>query len=149
MAAFNSGYPIYYPQMYYQTPVAYQATTPNQIPGAQGGILWVSGEQEAQNYPVAPNNAVALWDSTRATVYLKQADASGKPSIKTYDLTERTESTRVAFSPPQGDKDTHYAKKSDVDALSDTVEDLRAEIESFKKEVTKKTRKREVTEDDE
>ena len=31
-------------------------------------------------YLVAPNSAVALWDSNSPTIYLKQADASGKPS---------------------------------------------------------------------
>ena len=144
MAAYNSVFPYNYP-FYYQPPVNYQATNQVQIPGAQSGILWVSSEQEAQNYPVAPNNAVALWDSTSSTVYLKQADASGKPSIKTYDLVERTESPRVAISPSQGGKDTSYAKKSDVDALSEAVEDLRAELASL----VKKSRKREVTDDDE
>ena len=49
---------------------------------AQGGVQWVSGEQEARGYLIAPNSAVALWDSTAPTVYLKQADASGKPTLK-------------------------------------------------------------------
>lgn len=49
-----------------------------QNPIAQGGVQWVSGEQEARGYLIAPNSAVALWDSTAPTVYLKQSDASGK-----------------------------------------------------------------------
>ena len=60
-----------------------------QNPIAQGGVQWVSGEQEARGYLIAPNSAVALWDSTAPTVYLKQADASGKPTLKIYDLVER------------------------------------------------------------
>lgn len=55
----------------------------------QSGVQWVSGEQEARSWMVAPNAAVALWDSTAPTVYLKQADASGKPTLKVYDLVER------------------------------------------------------------
>ena len=43
-----------------------QAQTPQQI---STGILWVANEQEAQNYPVAPNNAVALWDSVNPVIY--------------------------------------------------------------------------------
>ena len=43
-----------------------------QNPIAQGGVQWVSGEQEARGYLIAPNSAVALWDSTAPTVYLKQ-----------------------------------------------------------------------------
>ena len=54
-------------------------------------MIWVNGEQEAFGYLVAPNSAVALWDSTAPVIYLKQADASGKPSMKTYDLVERTQ----------------------------------------------------------
>lgn len=71
-----------------------------QNPIAQGGVQWVSGEQEARNWMIAPNAAVALWDSTAPTVYLKQADASGKPSLKIYDLTERAETRPKAPQTP-------------------------------------------------
>lgn len=67
-----------------------------QNPVAQSGVQWVSGEQEARSWMVAPNAAVALWDSTAPTVYLKQADASGKPTLKIYDLVERTETAPAA-----------------------------------------------------
>ncbi len=159
MMAFNNGFPATYPQMYYPpiqptqvlpqqiqpqpqpAPAAYQAT--------QSGIIWVGGEQEAQSYPVAPNNAVALWDSTRQTIYLKQADASGKPVIKTYDLVERAETARVSIPQQQGDRDTPYARKSDVETLSATVDDLRAEMETLRREMSRKPRRKEVIEDDE
>ena len=62
----------------------------------QSGMLWVSNEQEAYTYPVAPNAAVALWDSSRPTVYIKQADASGRPTVKILDYTERTASASVS-----------------------------------------------------
>ena len=39
-----------------------------QNPIAQGGVQWASGEQEARGYLIAPNSAVALWDSTAPTV---------------------------------------------------------------------------------
>ena len=71
-----------------------------QNPIAQGGVQWVSGEQEARGYLIAPNSAVALWDSTAPTVYLKQADASGKPTLKIYDLVERTETAHSAPKKP-------------------------------------------------
>ena len=47
-----------------------------QNPLPQSGVQWVSGEQEARSWMVAPNAAVALWDSTAPTVYLKQAASS-------------------------------------------------------------------------
>lgn len=71
-----------------QQPMSQQV---QQNPIAQSGVQWVSGEQEARGYLIAPNSAVALWDSTAPTVYLKQADASGKPTLKIYDLVERAE----------------------------------------------------------
>lgn len=161
MAAFNNGFPVTYPQMYYQPtipqvpqlmqqqiPAQPQPPTPAAFPQTQSGIIWVGSEQEAQSYPVAPNNAVALWDSSRPAVYLKQADASGKPVIKTYDLVERAETPRTAPTPAQIEKDTPYAKKIDVEALSATVEDLRAELDGVRKELSRKAaRKKEVTDD--
>ena len=63
-----------------------------QVPQQQAApsIVWVQNEMEAANYLVAPNSAVTLWDSNAPVVYLKQADASGKPSMKIYDLVERS-----------------------------------------------------------
>ena len=78
-------------QPYYQPPMADQLTQlrqsyqpmqqPQQAP-ASPSIVWVQSEMEAANYLVAPNSAVTLWDSNSPVVYLKQADASGKPSMK-------------------------------------------------------------------
>lgn len=70
-----------------------QQFQPQQNPPAPS-IVWVQSEQEAINYLVAPNSAVTLWDSNSPVVYLKQADASGKPSMKIYDLVERTQANR-------------------------------------------------------
>lgn len=55
-------------------------------------MIWVSGLNEAQMYPVAPNNAVVLWQQDGKTIYLKQADATGKPSMRIFELTERSQS---------------------------------------------------------
>lgn len=117
-----------------------QTTTP-----IQSGILWVTSEQEAQAYPVAPNNAVALWDSSAPSVYIKQADASGKPVLKIYDLTERTETPRVAPK-AQGDIDALRSDvKAEVEKLWAAVDDIRAKAETPRRT----QRKREVIDDDE
>ncbi len=55
------------------------------------GIIWVSSRQEADGYLIAPGSAVALWDSNAPVIYLRQADNTGKPSTKVYDLVERTD----------------------------------------------------------
>lgn len=106
-----------------------------QNPIAQGGVQWVSGEQEARNWMIAPNAAVALWDSTAPTVYLKQADASGRPTLKIYDLVERAEAPRTA---PQ-EKGVEFVTRKEFDALAALVGEIKG----------KKKRKVEEDEDDE
>lgn len=38
------------------------------------GIIWVQGENGANNYNLAPNSLMPLWDSERQTIYLKSTD---------------------------------------------------------------------------
>lgn len=92
-----------------------------QNPIAQGGVQWVSGEQEARGYLIAPNSAVALWDSTAPTVYLKQADASGKPTLKIYDLVERAETPRTASQ----ENGVEFVTRKEFDALEALVGELK------------------------
>lgn len=92
-----------------------------QNPVAQSGVQWVSGEQEARSWMVAPNAAVALWDSTAPTVYLKQADASGKPTLKIYDLVERTEAATAA---PQK-ADVEFVTREEFDRLAALVGEMK------------------------
>ena len=167
MAAYNYGFPVtyqnpYQPQSFY----GYQPQQPQpqmQLPQmaaqpgtqmspanaqptgpAQSGILWVANEQEAQAYPVAPNNAVALWDSTSPAVYIKQADASGKPVLKIYDLVERTETPRSA-SKPLGDVGALRAEvQGEISALWAAVEEIKSRADAAKRS----PRKKEVAEDD-
>lgn len=105
-----------------------------QNPVATGGVQWVSSEQEARGYLIAPNSAVALWDSTAPTVYLKQADASGKPTLKIYDLVERAETPRTA---PQ-EKGAEFVTREEFDRLAALVGEIKS----------KKKRKVEEDEDD-
>lgn len=60
------------------------------------GIIWVQNYAAANEYLVAANNAVALWDSSAPYVYLKQADSTGKPTIKVYELVERDQNQQNA-----------------------------------------------------
>lgn len=97
---------------------------PQQVQAGGQSMVWVSGESEAMAYLVAPNSAVALWDSNTPTIYLKQADASGKPSIKVYDLVERTSGARTAQA-PQG---VEFATKADLAALAARVDALEMHV---------------------
>ena len=92
-----------------------------QNPIAQGGVQWVSGEQEARGYLIAPNSAVALWDSTAPTVYLKQADASGKPTLKIYDLVERAETPSNAPQKPG----VEFVTREEFDRLAALVGEIK------------------------
>ena len=104
-----------------------QAQQPPQ--GAQqpsNGFVWVNDINEAANYLVAPNSAVQLWDKNSPCVYLKTADAAGKPTMQIFDLVERKQQptaqtqtattvdyvTRAEFAELQAKFDALTAKKS-------------------------------------
>lgn len=101
-------------------------------PISQSGVQWVNGEMEARNWMVAPNAAIALWDSSAPTVYLKQADASGKPTLKIYDLVERTETA----SPAPQKSGAEFVTREEFERLAALVGELKGK------------KKRRVEEDD-
>lgn len=116
--AFNSGFPMTYPQIYQQTPYQPQMAQ-NQ---SNGGIIWIQGESAAKSYLVAPNTTVVLFDSESQTIYLKSADATGLPSMRVLDYSIRDQGThRGAF----GAQVDNYATKQDIEAL-------RAELDAMK-----------------
>lgn len=47
--------------------------------------IWVQGEAGAKSYLVAPNTSVDLWDSEKQMIYVKSADASGMPTMRTIE----------------------------------------------------------------
>ena len=129
----------YQPYQMYQPPMADQLMQlrqnqyqPNmqQAPQQQPSpsIVWVQNEMEAANYLVAPNSAVTLWDSNSPVVYLKQADASGKPSMKIYDLVERTQRPVQPPTTPS----IEYAPLSRLEAMEARLNELTAVKESSK-----------------
>ena len=146
----NYPYYGYQPYQPYQPPMADQLMQlrqnqfqPNmqQVPQQQApSIVWVQNEMEAANYLVAPNSAVTLWDSNSPVVYLKQADASGKPSMKIYDLVERSQRPVQAPQVPA----VEYAPLSRLEALEARLNELAAVKETPK--ATKKTTTKEDAE---
>ena len=76
------------------------------------------------NYFVTPNNAVALWDSDKQVIYLKQTDATGKPSIRIADYVFRDEKKITDDKNDLDDK---------LSALQGDVDDLKKQLESLKK----------------
>ena len=141
--------PLYQP-LYYQQPIQpqyqpqIQQTVQQQNPSS---MIWVRNAQEAAMYPVAPNNAVALWDSGVSCIYLKQADASGKPTMKTYDLVERQETPVEAPKASEGGN-TDFATKAELAALAGVVKDVDGLIGEMRKEVDALKKRRVRKEED-
>ena len=141
----NYPYYGYQPYQPYQPPMTDQLMQlrqnqyqPNmqQVPQQQApSIVWVQSEAEAMTYPIAPNNAVTLWDSNAPVIYLKQADASGKPSMKIYDLVERN-SRPVQTMQTQA---VEYATKDELAALAARLDAITTTKESPVKSTSKKT----------
>ena len=142
--AYNTTYPMGYQPSYYQNPQAgYPAYQPPVQPTPQqaqnNGITWVQGEAGAKSYLVVPNTTVQLWDSEAQTIYLKSADASGMPTMKTLDYVIR-EAQAANTSTLMQDTLPEYVTKDEFSVFADKVQ---KQLEKVSK------RRREVSEDDE
>lgn len=110
--------PMQEPQM--QMRPQYQPTPQMQYPQQaqqNQSIIWVPNEKAANDFIVAPNNAVTLWDMNAPVVYVKKADASGKPDMKTYDLVERVATPTAPQNAPQAE----YVTRKDLADLAARV----------------------------
>ena len=116
-------YPVNYQQPYQSTNFPQPVNYP-----AQTGIIWVNSGVEAQAYPVAPNAAVTLWSTTEPIVYLKKTDASGKPTLVTYDLVERKDT-------PINKEETTYATKDDLSAVAASIDEFNSVITGIKTDI--------------
>lgn len=142
-------YPAVQPTYYPSYPQTFQ---PAQNIPTQTGILWVDSYEDALKFPLAPNNAVRLWHRTQPVVFFKESDASGRVSIKAYDLVERTETasegTNVADS-----KLPAYVTKDELSDVLAAISTIRADIDTMKGDMYglagKKKAKKEVMPDDE
>lgn len=137
MPAYNYFPTAYYPMQYN----GFNALPTQQNVGAtqptQSGIIWVSNDSEADAYPIAPNNAVVLWNRSSPVVYIKQADASGRPSLKSYDLVERTKLASGESSVSESNN-AQYATKDEIEAMAAIVEAMKSDIKTLKKSMRKK-----------
>lgn len=79
-------------------------------------IIWIPNEQAANDFIVAPNNAVTLWDMNAPVVYVKKADASGKPTMTTYDPVERAQAA-PAPAAPRKDMSEEYVTRREFEEL--------------------------------
>lgn len=126
-----SGYPQ---QNYYNNPMPdritpyggqYQQPQPASQ-NSNNGVIWVQGEEGAKAYMVAPGNTVQLWDVENPVIYLKSADVSGMPSMRIFDLVERSATPKM---PPEIPREEFVTRK-EFTALEDKLNTLLAAKES-------------------
>lgn len=121
-----------------QYKMPYQQTQQQPILSATSSpIIWVLDEVEATSYPVAPNNTVTLWDKNQQTIYIKSADASGIPSMRVLDWTERN-ATPKEEKPHECKCGGKFVKIDDFNELKARFESLVVRFEDFS--ATKKTK---------
>ena len=72
--------------------------------------------------------AVALWDKSAPSVYLKKSDMTGRPSMVIYDLVERREQP-AKQNTEQG---VPYATKTDLKDVLDVVDNLKRQLDEMR-----------------
>ena len=104
---YNNYFPVTYPQA---QPMSYP-----QYQSQNNGINWVQGIEGAKSYPVAPNATVMLMDSNENTFYIKNADATGRPTVTLYDFQER----KVGKDTTEQNKTADFVTKEELYAILD------------------------------
>lgn len=103
----------------------------NQVQQQNNNIIYVQGIEGAKSYLVGSNNTVILWDSDNPVIYIKSADATGRPNIKILDYTVReTESNQISFN----DKKVEYATIEDIKCLESKIMALQSKLEKGEKD---------------
>lgn len=101
-------------------------------------FLWVLNENEATSYPVAPNNAVTLWDKNLPTIYVKSVNMQGVPSMRILDFTERAQNN-AATAQTVPIPNNVFVKVDEFNALQAKLDGLAAVVDELK--ATKPTKK--------
>ena len=108
------------------------------------GLVWIDGYNEAAMYPIAPNAAVLLRDkSDPSVIYLKWADATGKPSMLTFD--ERKE-PQPTSKPRQTQSAAEYATKADLAGVLAEMDGLKQRLDIIAAKPAKAPMEKDVNE---
>ena len=152
MIAPQFGYPYYPPvNSLYQQPAPLPQQQPVQQQIRSGGIVSVSGEEEARRYPVAPGYTVTMRDDTGPYLYEKTMGFSqlDQPIFRKARIV--FEDAAQAAQEKQEQASTSavvYAELSQLEALRDAVaadlNALRSMIESLSEQKKPASRKKEA-----
>ncbi len=122
-------------QQYFNLPVQQpQQQQPQQI--QNGGFISVRSLEEARNYPIAPGNSITFKDETAPYVYTKTMGFSqlDRPVFEKFRLVKE-EDAQPQSALNQETNPPDYALKADLDEVSHTVERIKDELESIKKDM--------------
>lgn len=129
MTYYNS--PGYYnpqQQQQYVSPILPQAQLAYSQAYNNDNNVWficVKSDSEVNDYPVAPNATVRLWNSNRNTFYYKSADSLGRVSLKTFDYSERENAPMVETKETPS---IEYATKEDFEKLNKEISEIKDTI---------------------
>lgn len=115
----------------WQRPLNYQQLqTPIQQYQQQNGLLSVTSEMEARNYPIAPGISLMFKDETGPYVYVKTMGPSqfDQPTFEKFRLVKEEAETPQQMKQPEPE----YVLKSEFEAL-------RNEIQNFMKSMKEDT----------
>ena len=135
--SFNNGLPMnyqpYMPMNYYpQNMFSPQNNQMNTQQNSQDTnyICWVQGEVGAKAYPVGSGNNVFLFDSDDNNFYLKSADQSGVPTMKSYVYFEQND---IEAMQEYIQKNKDINKNTNIDALNilNSLDDKYVSVEKF------------------
>jgi len=126
------------PQMAQQTAPVQQQTVQPQI--QNGGFISVANIEVARNWPIAPGNSVTFKDENAPYVYTKTMGFSqlDRPIFEVYRLVKEEDASLSAQNVPisvsnsQSISVPSYASKSDLDALSGLVDNIKSELAEFR-----------------
>lgn len=139
-----------YPQYFYPQQQMQQYQLPQtQLQNQQiqnGGFILVRSEDEARNYPVALGNSVTFKNESAPYIYTKTMGFSqmDRPSFDKYKLIKE-EASEVS-STCKRDTSNEEAINNTLDNLKREIESIWNEIDTLKKKPT--TKKKEVITDD-
>ena len=129
-------YPQYYmPNMPYQQAMAPVAQAPQQ----QSSMIcaWVQGEAGGKAFPVNPGQNAFLFDSEGDVFYIKSADASGMPTLRTFEYHEVIQPQQSNDAPSQQFTTDDLVKRSEYEELKRELDELRAKTSAFENSQSK------------
>lgn len=126
---------------YQYQPMYQQAYQPSYVPQPtmptaqqQTGIVWITDENIARNYAVAPGNSVLFMNENEPYLYMKSADATGKPSFR---------KSRLVDEETTDNKNEDYIKREEIEEIISNA--VQKEVEKRMSEISFKPTKRQRT----